>query len=107
LSKEISIKVKDREGKIRLLTLPIDMNLNLMEAIKLNNIQIDGRCGGIALCASCQCYILSNHILIEKSENETAMLSEALNVKPNSRLVCQLILSKDMDGLEIELAQEE
>ena len=35
------------------------------------------------------------------------MLSEAFNVKDNSRLGCQLHISEAMDGLEVELAPEE
>jgi 2Fe-2S ferredoxin len=34
------------------------------------------------------------------------MLSEAFNVKPNSRLGCQINLTESLDGLEIELAPE-
>ena len=41
------------------------------------------------------------------SDDEEAMLSEAFNVKDNSRLGCQLHISEDMDGLEVELAPEE
>jgi 2Fe-2S ferredoxin len=35
------------------------------------------------------------------------MLSEAYNVKEISRLGCQIPITKDLDGLVIELAPEE
>ena len=37
---------------------------------------------------------------------EEAMLSEAFNVRTNSRLGCQIHITEDLDGLEIALAPE-
>jgi ferredoxin len=65
-----------------------------------------GICGGMAMCASCQCYILNDIPLPEKGDDEEAMLSEAFNVKPNSRLGCQIHLTEGLQGLEIQLAPE-
>jgi 2Fe-2S ferredoxin len=44
--------------------------------------------------------------LPEKSDEEEAMLSEAFHVKPTSRLGCQIQLTEEINGLEIELAPE-
>jgi len=107
LEEEISIKVLDRDGIYHVLNIPTDMSLNLMEAFKAYNLPVEGTCGGMALCASCQCYIISSHVLSEKTDNERAMLSEAFNVNKNSRLGCQIVLSNDLDGLEVQLAPEE
>ena len=104
---EISIKVLDRDGMLHFLNIPTDMNLNLMEVCKANEIPVEGTCGGMALCASCQCYIHSKHTIPEKGEEEEAMLSEAFNVKQNSRLGCQISVNKGLDGLYLELAPEE
>jgi 2Fe-2S ferredoxin len=49
----------------------------------------------------------SAHKLAERSEDEEAMLSEAFHVKDNSRLGCQILLTPELDGLEIILAPEE
>ncbi|MBL4709372.1 MAG: 2Fe-2S iron-sulfur cluster binding domain-containing protein [Flavobacteriales bacterium] len=103
----IQIKVKDREGKFHQLLAPTDMELNLMELCKAAELPVEGTCGGMALCASCQCYLLSTHNLTEKSDAEEDMLAEAFYVKGNSRLACQIKLSEELDGLEIELAPEE
>ena len=59
------------------------------------------------MCASCQCYVTSNHNLPEKEDEEEAMLAEAFNVKDNSRLGCQIAITPELEGLEIELAPEE
>lgn len=83
------------------------MAMNLMEVCKAYELPVEGTCGGMALCASCQCYVLSDHALEDKSEDEEAMLAEAYNVLPTSRLGCQIHITEALDGLEIELAPEE
>ncbi|MBL30920.1 MAG: ferredoxin [Flavobacteriaceae bacterium] len=104
LQDEISIKVIDRKENIHILKIPTDMGLNLMEALRAHEMPVEGICGGIALCASCQCYVRSNHNLENKSEDEEAMLAEALNVRSNSRLTCQIKVSSKLNGLEIKIA---
>ena len=86
------------------------MALNLMEVVKLYELAEEGTigvCGGMAMCASCQCYVMSDTTLPEKSDEEDAMLSEAYNVKENSRLGCQIHITEDLEGLEVELAPYE
>ena len=61
----------------------------------------------MALCASCQCYINSNHELPERSNDEEAMLAEAFHVKENSRLGCQIYLTPELNGLSVTLAPQE
>mgnify|MGYP003298307409 FL=1 len=110
MSLDISIKITDRLGVIHTINAPTDMALNLMEVVRLFELAPEGTigiCGGMAMCASCQCYVLSAHELPEKSMDEQAMLSEALNVKSNSRLGCQIQMHPAMNGLEVELAPEE
>ena len=110
MSLNISIKITDRNGVVHKIDAPTDMALNLMEVVRMHEITAAGNvgiCGGMAMCASCQCYVLSVHDLPEKSMEEQAMLSEALNVKSNSRLGCQIQMHPAMNGLEVELAPEE
>ena len=100
---DIKITVIDRSGKVHELEAPTDINMNLMEVCKSYELPVEGTCGGIAMCASCQCYVLSNHPLERKSPDEEAMLSEAFYVKENSRLGCQIQIDKKLDGLTVEL----
>ena len=107
---DIKIKIIDREGATHEVEAPTDMNMNLMEIVRSYELAPEGTigvCGGMAMCASCQCYIESNHQLPEKSDDEEAMLAEAFNVEENSRLGCQLHITDDMAGLEVVLAPEE
>jgi len=103
---DIKITVIDREGITHQLDAPTDMAMNLMEVCKAYELPVEGTCGGMAMCASCQCYVLSDHPLEEKSEDEEAMLSEAFQVKENSRLGCQIRMDKKLEGLKVELAPE-
>ncbi|SFU28989.1 ferredoxin, 2Fe-2S [Pustulibacterium marinum] len=106
---DITIKITDREGVEHAVEAPTDMNMNIMELVRAYELAPEGTigiCGGMAMCASCQCYITSEHDLPEKTPDEDAMLWEAFNVKDNSRLGCQIQLTDDLDGLSLELAPE-
>ncbi|MGA0373989.1 MAG: 2Fe-2S iron-sulfur cluster-binding protein [Flavobacteriaceae bacterium] len=103
---DIKVTVIDRAGKTHQLQAPTDMAMNLMEVCKAYELPVEGTCGGMAMCASCQCYVLSDHPLADKSPDEEAMLSEAFHVKENSRLGCQISIEKKLEGLKVELAPE-
>lgn len=107
--KNIKIKIIDRKGIKHEIDAPTDMNMNLMEIVRSYELAPEGTigiCGGMAMCASCQCYILSDHELPEMSYDEDLMLSEAFNVKESSRLGCQIFIKEELDGLEVEIAPE-
>ena len=103
---DVKITVIDRQGVAHPLDAPTDMAMNIMEVCKAFELPVDGICGGMAMCASCQLYVLSDHELVEKSPDEEAMLSEALHVKENSRLGCQIHVDEKLEGLKVELAPE-
>lgn len=100
----IKVNIIDREGVTHPLEAPTDMNLNIMEICKANDLPVEGICGGMALCASCQCYLESDTSLPEQSESELAMLDAAFHVKANSRLGCQIKITKEIDGIVLRLA---
>ena len=105
----VAITIIDREGAAHVVDAPTDMAMNIMEVVRAYELAPEGTigiCGGMAMCASCQCYVLNDVALPEKSDDEEAMLSEAFNVKDNSRLGCQLHITEELDGLKLELAPE-
>ncbi|MFD0861032.1 2Fe-2S iron-sulfur cluster-binding protein [Sungkyunkwania multivorans] len=106
---DVKIKIIDREGVEHHVEAPTDMAMNLMEVVRSYELAPEGTigvCGGMAMCASCQCYINSGHELPEMSDDEDLMLAEAFHVKDNSRLGCQIPITPDLDGLEVALAPE-
>jgi ferredoxin-2, mitochondrial len=101
----INVTVVDRQGKEHTLEAPTDMNMNMMELCKSYELPVEGTCGGMAMCATCHMYILSDHQLPERSDDEEAMLDQAFFVKGNSRLGCQIHLSNELEGLKVQLAE--
>jgi ferredoxin len=106
---DVTLHITDRRGELHTVEAPTDMNMNLMEVIRSYEIEAEGTvgiCGGMAMCASCQCYVESEHALDEASDEEEAMLSEAFHVKENSRLGCQIPITEALDGLKVTVAPE-
>ena len=102
----INITIIDREGKSETYEAPTDMNMNLMEFCKAVELPVKGECGGMAMCATCQVYLESEHELPEQSDAELDMLDQAFYVEDNSRLGCQLHLNESLNGLIVRLAPE-
>ena len=102
----IKVNVVDRKGHKHEPEGPTDMNMNLMELLKAHELPVLGTCGGMALCSTCHCYLLSAHDLPEQSDQELDILDQAFSVKQNSRLACQIYLASYLDGLTIQLAPD-
>lgn len=102
----VTIFVTDLEGTEHEIQAPTDMNLNLMEAMKANELSVKATCGGMAMCATCNILLQSDHELPEMSEDEEAMLDEAfvLDIE-GSRLSCQIPVSEKIDGLRVQLGE--
>jgi ferredoxin len=103
---DIKVTIIDREGNSHELLGPTDMNMNIMELCKAYELPVLGECGGMAMCATCQCYLESDTALEEQSDAELDMLDQAFFVKSNSRLGCQIQLSDEINGIVLRLAPE-
>ena len=100
------INVTDHDGKIH--QLEATVGFSLMEIIRDAGLDIEAICGGCCACATCHCYIQEDWIskINSADDDEESMLDQAFDVKNNSRLSCQIELSEELDGLEIEIAPE-
>lgn len=104
----VKIWVTDREGKEHELEAPTNMNLNLMEVMKMYELPVKATCGGMAMCATCQVYVEDQSNLPEISDAELDMLDEAFFVDDErSRLGCQINISPETEGLKVTLAPAE
>ena len=103
---EITVNIIDREGVNHVLKGPTDMSMNIMELCKAYELPVLGECGGMAMCATCQCYLESDTELPEQSDSELDMLDQAFFVKDSSRLGCQIHLTPEIDGIVLRLAPE-
>ena len=110
MAQDVTIYITDRNGVKHEVQAPTDMNMNVMELIRSYELAEEGTlgiCGGMAMCASCQVYVLNDVISLERNPDEEAMLDEAYHVQENSRLGCQIHISEDLEGLEIQTAPEQ
>ena len=98
--------ITERSGKKS--EIEYDSNFTLMEILRDNGYDIEASCGGCCACATCHVYIDEKwtNKLKNMDDDEESMLDQAFDVKKNSRLSCQIDLSEELDGLEIEIAPE-
>jgi 2Fe-2S ferredoxin len=64
---------------------------------------IDADCGGGCACATCHVYVDEPFMekVGEPDDMETQMLQFAADVRPNSRLSCQITMSDELEGLRV------
>jgi len=103
---DITVTIIDREGVAHELIAPTDMSMNIMEVCKSYDLPVLGECGGMAMCATCQCYLESEHELEPQSDDELNMLDQSFHVRDNSRLGCQIPITDAIDGIVLRLAPE-
>lgn len=100
----ISFTVIDRDDRMTLVEFPNEEGYNIMEALKAMDFDVQGTCGGMALCASCHVYIESDNDLNAMSQDEILMLDNIFDVNENSRLACQIKLGENCQNLIMKLA---
>ena len=91
-------------------TVDVQNGLTVMEGAVQNNIPgIDADCGGSMACATCHVYVKEDWLnkLPNKEDGEEDMLDMAFEPKNNSRLSCQLIVSDELDGLEVNIPSKQ
>jgi 2Fe-2S ferredoxin len=96
------ITYTDHQGNSK--TINLDNGLSVMEGAIQNEIPgIDADCGGAMACATCHVYVKDEWFnKISKAEDaEVDMIDMAYEPKKNSRLSCQIIVSDELDGLEV------
>ena len=102
------ITYKDKSGNSK--TLEVEKGLTVMEGAIQNNVPgIDADCGGSMACATCHVYVEEKWLskLPEAEEGEVDMIDMAFEPKKNSRLSCQLIVTDEMDGLEVTTPEKQ
>ena len=98
----------DNQGTSK--TIDVENGLTVMEGAVQNDIPgIDADCGGSMACATCHVYVPENwYDKLEKVQDaEQDMLDMAYEPKKNSRLSCQIIVSDQLDGLEVTMPKKQ
>ena len=102
------ITYNDNQGNSK--TIEVENGLSVMEGAIQNDIPgIDADCGGGMACATCHVYVKEEWLdkLPSKEDGEEDMLDMAFEPKNNSRLSCQLIVSDELDGLEVNIPSKQ
>ena len=102
---KITINIIDHRGEAHVILIRPDLALNLMEVVRDAGFQM-GNCGGMALCASCHCFIQNHNAVNHKTLQEEDMLDQLHNSKINSRLICQIPVSQKLDGIVLIIAND-
>lgn len=95
----INFTVENRDGSTQELSIPDDMSLSLMEALKASEYNILATCGGMALCATCHVQVVRGlEQLPEKNDAEWDMLDTLPDAHDDSRLACQIRVDERIEG---------
>lgn len=101
----MKIVVTDQDGGTRELE-GLD-GWRVMEIIRDHDMPIKAECGGSCCCATCHVYVDAAWLdkLVPPSPEEQDLLDDAADKRDNSRLSCQILMSDDLDGLKVTLAE--
>ena len=91
-------------------TVDGEPGLTVMEVAKMNLIDgIEAECGGACACATCHVFV--DDAWKEKtgapSQMEEDMLDFAYDVRPTSRLSCQIRITPELDGLIVRVPEKQ
>ncbi|MBR0873238.1 (2Fe-2S)-binding protein [Bradyrhizobium tropiciagri] len=91
-------------------TVDVEEGATAMEAAVRNAVPgIDAECGGACACGTC-------HVHVEeawrtkvggRTPMEEEMLAFGYDVRPNSRLACQIRMTGELDGLAVSIPERE
>lgn len=81
------------------------VGLSVLEVAHENNIDLEGACEGSLACATCHVILEEKiyNILEQPAEAEEDMLDLAFGLTHTSRLGCQIILTKELDGMRVRV----
>ena len=82
---------------------------SILDIARKKDIEIEGSCEGSLACTTCHVLIDEKWInkLAPANEEEKEMLGLLPDIKKNSRLGCQVRLTKHVDGITITIPDNE
>ena len=91
-------------------TIDAEVGATVMETAIKNDVPgIEAECGGACACATCHVYVdeAFKEIVGEPEPMEEDMLDFGYDVKPNSRLSCQIKVTDALDGLIVRTPERQ
>lgn len=92
------------------MTLEVPAGRRLMEALRDGGTTVEGTCGGACSCGSCHVYVDEAWLLkLDTAQDDEREMIEAIGdvieVRPGSRLACQIQMTDALDGLTLTIAE--
>ena len=81
---------------------------SLLEVGQAKGMPLEGTCEGQMACSTCHVIVAAEDFdrLPQASEEEEDMLDLAVGATRTSRLACQIVLTRDLDGLTVRMPPE-
>ena len=98
----------DHKGAARV--IDAEIGSTVMETAVKNQVPgIEAECGGACACATCHVYVDDawKAATGEPSQMEEDMLDFAHDVRPTSRLSCQIKVKPEYDGLVVRIPEKQ
>ena len=98
----------DPAGTARTIDAPVGQTV-METAIKNDVPGIEAECGGACACATCHVYVDEawREKVGDPSPMEEDMLDFGYDVRPNSRLSCQIKVADELDGLIVTTPEKQ
>eukprot|EP01023_Acetabularia_acetabulum_P041125 TRINITY_DN3998_c1_g1_i10.p2 TRINITY_DN3998_c1_g1~~TRINITY_DN3998_c1_g1_i10.p2 ORF type:complete len:179 (-),score=21.89 TRINITY_DN3998_c1_g1_i10:1173-1709(-) len=101
---KINVIFITREGEE--ITVQAAIGQSLLEVAHNNDIDLEGACEGSLACSTCHLIVEQQEMynqLEEPTDDENDMLDMAFGLQDTSRLGCQIICKKEIDGIRVKI----
>ncbi|RDW93161.1 ferredoxin family 2Fe-2S iron-sulfur cluster binding protein [Aspergillus mulundensis] len=101
---EINVSFIDKDGEKW--DFQVSEGDNLLDIAQANDLEMEGACGGSCACSTCHVIVEDPDMfdkMEEPSDDENDMLDLAFGLTETSRLGCQVLMSKELDGMVVRL----
>ncbi len=100
------VVVTDAQGQVRVLEAP--EGWRVMEVLRDYDMGVEGLCDGLCDCATCAVEVdpAWRDKLHPARDDELDKLDELPTLSAGTRLSCQIIVSQELDGLQIALPRD-
>jgi ferredoxin len=104
----INFQVENCAGERRLIEVPQEINLSLMEVLRASEYPIKATCGGMALCATCCIELLEGSERLDApTDAELDLLDTLPTASKASRLACQIRVNNKLQGVVLKVDMDQ
>ena len=93
----------ERDGSPREVDAPL--GLSVLEIAHRHDVDVEGACEGSLACSTCHVIVDPAWFarLAKPTEDEEDMLDLAFGLEKTSRLGCQIVMTRELDGVVVRL----